>query len=185
LGHDCYWPEGNCARGVIFQLPDCPSSLAEVAQPAQQIGGSEASSVTQDKEEESGLLFCLQGLVCSWLGEGYANYSDEATFCCMRSIKTRVRRAKRSDCFDSHIMSVTVITPGLSHGWGCFSGAAGQLGLYFLPKKYTMSGERYLEVVATHLIPFMSIHGITHFLQGRALCHISKRIRDYLSDKPF
>ncbi len=92
----------------------------------------------------------------------------------MRSIKTRVRRAKRSDCFDSHIMSVTVIMPGLGHGWGCFSGAAGQLGLYFLPKNYTMSGERYQEVVATLLIPFMSIYGITHFLQGRAPCHTSK-----------
>jgi transposase len=48
-----------------------------------------------------------------------------------------------------------------------------------------MNGERYQEVLTNHLIPFMLIHGITYFLQDSAPCHTSKRIKDYLSDKPF
>ncbi len=35
-------------------------------------------------------------------------YSDESTFHCIRSIKTRVRRAKGLDRFDSRFMSATV-----------------------------------------------------------------------------
>jgi transposase len=112
-------------------------------------------------------------------------YSDESTFRCIRSIKTRVRRAKGSDRFDSRFTSVTVKHPDSVMVWGCFSGAVGRGGLYFLPKNCTMNGERYQEVLTNHLIPFMAIHGTTYFLQDGAPCHTSKRIKDYLSDKPF
>jgi hypothetical protein len=40
-------------------------SFCDRSQPAQQIGSSEASPDTQDKEEEARLLCCLQQLVCS------------------------------------------------------------------------------------------------------------------------
>ncbi len=36
-----------------------------------------------------------------------------------------------------------------------------------------------------HLLPFMAIHHCTHFLQDGALCHSSKRIKNFLSDKSF
>jgi hypothetical protein len=48
--------------------------------------------------------------------------------------------------------------------WGCFSGAGGRGGLYFLPRNTTMNGERYEMVLEDQLIPFMNFHGVTHFL---------------------
>jgi hypothetical protein len=48
-----------------------------------------------------------------------------------------------------------------------------------------MNGERYQEVLEYHLLLFMAIDRCTHFLQDGALCHSSKRVKNYLSDKPF
>jgi transposase len=36
-----------------------------------------------------------------------------------------------------------------------------------------------------HLLPFMAIHRSKHFLHDSAPCHASKRIKDFLKDKPF
>jgi hypothetical protein len=79
----------------------------------------------------------------------------------------------------------TVKHPDSVMVWGCFSGAVGRGGLYFLPKKSTQNGERYQEVLENHLIPFMGIHEPTHFRQDGALCHASKRIKAYLAKQPF
>jgi hypothetical protein len=48
-----------------------------------------------------------------------------------------------------------------------------------------MNKERYQEVLEDHLLLFMAIHHCTHFLQDGAPCQSSKRIKNYLSDKPF
>jgi hypothetical protein len=49
----------------------------------------------------------------------------------------------------------------------------------------TMNEERYEEVLDSHLLPFMTIHGSTCFLQDGALCHASKRINPFRSEQPF
>jgi hypothetical protein len=48
-----------------------------------------------------------------------------------------------------------------------------------------MNGERYQEVLEEHLLPFMGIHGCTHFLQDGAPCHASKRIKTFLAQQDF
>jgi hypothetical protein len=48
--------------------------------------------------------------------------------------------------------------------WGCFSGAVVHGGMFFLPKKTTMSSKRYQQALEDHLLTFMQIHRCTHFL---------------------
>ncbi len=67
--------------------------------------------------------------------------------------------------------------------WACFTGDVGRGGLYFLPKNCTMNGKRYKEVLEHHLLPFMTIHGATHFLQDGAPCHTSKKVKEFLQAK--
>ncbi len=52
-------------------------------------------------------------------------------------------------------------------------------------KNCTMNSERYQEMLEHHLIPFMGIHGSTHFLQDGAPCHSSKKISNFLAEQPF
>jgi hypothetical protein len=61
-------------------------------------------------------------------------YSDESTFRCIRSIKTRMRRAKGSDRFDSRFTSMTVKHPDSVMVWGCFSGAVERVACTFSRK---------------------------------------------------
>jgi transposase len=48
-----------------------------------------------------------------------------------------------------------------------------------------MNGERYQQVLEDHLLPFMEVHWCSHFLQDGAPYHASKRIKEFLKDKPF
>ncbi len=112
-------------------------------------------------------------------------FSDESTFRVIRSVRTLVRRPSGSNRFDSRFTMKTVKHPASVMVWGCFSGARGRGGLFFLPQNTTMNGERYQKVLEDHLLPFMEIHGSTHFLQDGAPCHASKRIKQYLASKPF
>jgi transposase len=123
----------------------------------------------------------------SWTAEDWRKvmYSDESTFRCLRSTRSRVRRPTGSNRFDSRYTVKTVKHPDSVMVWACFSGAVGRGGLFFLPKNVTMNGERYQQVLEDHLLPFMAIHRCTHFLQDGAPCHASKRIKQYLADKPF
>jgi hypothetical protein len=43
----------------------------------------------------------------------------------------------------------------------------------------------YQTVLENHLLPFMEIHGTTHFLQDRAPCHTSKKIKEFLGTQSF
>jgi transposase len=45
--------------------------------------------------------------------------------------------------------------------------------------------QRGMKRLQDQLIPFMEIHRTTHFLQDGAPCHVSKRIKNFLADKPF
>lgn len=112
-------------------------------------------------------------------------FSDESTFRVMRCTRRTVRRPEGSSRFDSRFTVKTVKHPDSVMVWGCFTGAVGRGGLYFLPKNVTMNGERYQGVLENHLLPFMNIHEATHFLQDGAPCHASKRVKSFLQDKPF
>ncbi len=112
-------------------------------------------------------------------------YSDESTFRRIRATRSLVRRPRGSNRFDSRFTVKTVKHPDSVMVWGCFSGAGGCGGLYFLPRNTTMNGEMYETVLEDHLIPSMNFHGATHFLQDGAPCHASKRIKKFIDDKPF
>jgi transposase len=137
------------------------------------------------KMKKKRLAFCRA--YKKWTAEDWERvmYSDESTFRCIRAVKTKVRRPSGSNRFDSRFTVKTVKHPDSVMVWGCFSGAVGRGGLYFLPKNATMNGERYQEVLENHLIPFMNIHEATHFLQDGAPCHASKKIKAYLAEQPF
>lgn len=122
-----------------------------------------------------------------WTPQQWATvmFSDESTFRCIRAIRSKVRRSKNTSRFDSRVTVKTVKHPDSVMVWACFSGSVGRGGIYFLPKNCTMNGERYQTVLEDHLIPFMEIHGATHFLQDGAPCHASKRIKNFLDQQPF
>jgi hypothetical protein len=48
--------------------------------------------------------------------------------------------------------------------WGSFSGIMGRGGLYMLPKKVTMNGDRYISVLENHLLAMYGIHGCEIFM---------------------
>jgi hypothetical protein len=52
-------------------------------------------------------------------------YSDDSTFCCARSIRSRVRRLTGADWFDSQYTMKTVEHPASLMLWACFSGSYG------------------------------------------------------------
>jgi hypothetical protein len=112
-------------------------------------------------------------------------YSDESTFRCIRSTKSKVLRPSGSNRYDSRFTVKTVKHPDQVMVWGCFSGAVGRGGLFFLPKNTTMNGQMYQTVLENHLLPFMEIHGSTHFLQDEAPCHTSKKIKEFLGTQSF
>ena len=68
--------------------------------------------------------------------------------------------------------------------WGCFS-FKGRGGLFFLPKNITMTGARFKECLEEHLIPFMTHHQYTHFLQDEAPCHTSNIVMNMLRNQQF
>jgi hypothetical protein len=48
-----------------------------------------------------------------------------------------------------------------------------------------MNGEKYQQIPEDQLLPFIAMHRSTHFLQDGTPFHTSKRIEDFLKDKPF
>ncbi len=75
------------------------------------------------------LAFCRQ--YKNWTEADWAKvmYSDESTFRCIRSIKSRVRRPKGSNRFDPRYTSTTVKHPDSVMIWACFSGNGGRGGI--------------------------------------------------------
>jgi transposase len=112
-------------------------------------------------------------------------FSDESMFRVIRAIRSLLRRPSGSNRFDSRYTVKTVKHTASVMVWGCFTGAGGCRGLFFLSKNTTMNSETYQKMLEDHLIPCMSIHRAMHFLHDGAPCHASKRIKEYLADKPF
>jgi transposase len=109
-------------------------------------------------------------------------FSDESTF---RLVNSRGATVRRPSTISRYLQKYTI--PTVKHSasvmvWGCFSGARGRGGLYFLPKNLTMNGERYRTVLENHLLPFMRIHRSKWFLQDGAPCHKSKVVMSKLKE---
>jgi hypothetical protein len=118
----------------------------------------------------------------SWTASDWKNvmYSDESTFSLVNSRSVMVRRGKQMNRYKHRFVVKTVKHAASVMVWACFSGKKGRGGLYFLPKNCTMNGERYKQVLADHLIPFMRIHKTAYFLQDGAPCHKSKVVMTFL-----
>ena len=95
----------------------------------------------------------------------------------------RCRRAKGSDRFDPKFTRKRVKHPQKVMAWACFSWR-GRGGLEFLKKGEMMNGVRYVQVLGDKLVPFMQIHGTTHFLQDGAPCHRAKIVSDWFKERP-
>jgi hypothetical protein len=124
---------------------------------------------------------------CHWTEEDWRKvmYSDESTFRCVRATRKRVRRPVGSNRFNSRYTVKTVKHPASLMAWACFSGSYGRGGIFFLPPNETMNGEKYQQVLEDHLLQFIEMHRCSHFLQDGMHCPASKRIMDFLKDKPF
>ena len=109
-------------------------------------------------------------------------FSDESMFKCIDGGSARVRRPRGSDRYDPKFTVKTVKHPDQQMIWGCFSGAGGRGGLYFLPKNTTMNGTRYREVLEEHLLPFKDIHGFEIFMHDGAPCHKTLAVKSFLQE---
>jgi hypothetical protein len=70
-------------------------------------------------------------------------FSDESTFRVIRATSSLVRRPSGSDRFDSRYTVKTEKYPASVMVWGCFTGAGGHGGLFFLPKNTTKNSKTY------------------------------------------
>jgi hypothetical protein len=131
------------------------------------------------------LAFCHK--YKGWTEEQWSTvmFSDESMFKCIRSASTKVRRPVGSNRYDPRYTVKTVKHPAQVMVWGCFTGAGGRGGIYFLPPGQMMNGDHYKMVLEEHLLPFMRIHQASHFLHDGAPCHKSKKIRSLLDDQGF
>ncbi|KAG7155141.1 Transposable element Tcb1 transposase-like 4 [Homarus americanus] len=86
-------------------------------------------------------------------------WSDESTVQYVKMSGNRVRRPVTASRFDHRYTKKAVKHPDHVMVWGCFSGAVGRGGLYFLPRNVTMNSDQYIEVSNEHLLTFYDIHG--------------------------
>ena len=125
--------------------------------------------------------FCQQ--TKDWTAEDWSQvmWSDESNFYLFDQSVWRVRRTRGSDPSDHRFTQPTVKHPPHVMIWGCFS-TAGRGGLAILPQNVTMNSARYLEVLESHLLPFMAIRNTTVFMQDGAPCHQSKKVKEWLEN---
>ena len=76
----------------------------------------------------------------------------------------------------------TMKHPGKVMIWGCFS-AAGRSSIHFVPKNETINAQRYIRILESKLLPFLSIHGTATFQQDSAPCHTAKSVKSWLQKK--
>ena len=131
------------------------------------------------------LRFCRQ--YRDWSAEQWNDvmFSDESTFRIVNPRSVTVRRPKTMSRYLQRYTVATVKHSASVMVWGCFSGKKGRGGLYFLPTNQTMNGQRYKEVLDSHLLPFMRIHNCRFFLQDGAPCHKSKVVMESLKKEKF
>ena len=135
-----------------------------------------------DRMRKKRMDFCKK--YASWTEEQWQNvvFSDEACLYLIPSVSKKVRRPRGSNRFAEKYTVKTVKHSPYVMVWGCFSGAGGRGGLYFLPKSTTMNGERYCEVLKDHLMPFKEILRMEVFMHDGAPCHKGLKTRKFLAD---
>lgn len=109
-------------------------------------------------------------------------WSDESTFRLLRIGSKVVRRPSDVSRYDPRYTIKTVKHPDSVMVWGCFSGAKGRGGLYFLPKNVTMKASNYIEVLREHLLDMWDIHGCEFFMQDGAPSHCAKSVKSFLAN---
>ena len=122
-----------------------------------------------------------------WTQEQWSHvmFSDESMFKCIRAASTKVRRPVNSNRYDPRFTVKTVKHPAQVMVWGCFTGANGRGGLYFLPKGEMMNGDTYKKVLEDHLLHYMTSFRASHFLHDGAPCHKTKKITALLENYEF
>lgn len=110
-------------------------------------------------------------------------WSDESTFQCGAVRRGKLRRPQGMNPLDPRYLHLTTKHPPSVMIWGSFSGEMGRGGIYFLPKNATMNGDRYIEVLQTHMLDFYEIGDCNFFMQDNAPCHKAKRVMKWLQNK--
>ena len=105
-------------------------------------------------------------------------FSDEST---IQQFGTRRMTGRRppGKQFDERYTQQTVKHPPSIMVWGGMS-AKGNTGLFFLPPKTTMNGQKYLELLKEKLQFHMQFHNCDIFMQDGAPYHRSKIVTNFL-----
>jgi len=129
------------------------------------------------------IAFCKKHL--RWTEDDWEKvmFSDESTFKLINPRAQRVRRPAGVNRYKQRYVVVNVKHPPSVMIWGCFCGIGGRGSLYLLPPKTTMNSVRYMEVLRSHLLPWMARLGATKFLQDGAPCHTAKKVKAFLKEK--
>ena len=106
-------------------------------------------------------------------------FSDESTFQQFTSRKQHVRRPV-GERYNEKFTIPTMKHPPSIMVWGAFS-QNGTAGLYFLPQKTTMNGQKYLDLLKEKLNIHMTIHQCSIFMHDGAPCHRSKMVKNFLA----
>ena len=116
----------------------------------------------------------------AWNEEQWAKvfFSDESAIQQFGVRKVNVRRPSGKR-FDERYIKQTVKHPPSIMVWGGMS-SKGNTGLFFLPPKSTMNGQKYLELLQAKLKFHMQVHNCEIFMQDGAPCHRCKIVTDFL-----
>jgi hypothetical protein len=138
-----------------------------------------------DKMVRKRMSFCKKHR--SWSKQDWEDvmFSDESTF---RLVNPRSQKVRRSSVMNRYKQKFVVTNVKHSPSvmvWGCFSARKGRGSLFFLPPKMTMNSSMYMTVLREKLFPWMTIHGVSKFLQDGAPCHTSKVSMALLREQEF
>ncbi len=116
----------------------------------------------------------------AWSEKQWANvfFSDESSIQQFGVHKVNVWRPP-GKIFDERYTQQTVKHPPSIMVWGGMS-AKGNTGLFFLPPRTTMNGQKYLELLREKLQFHLQVHNRDIFMQDGAPCHCSKIVTDFL-----
>ena len=120
---------------------------------------------------------------CDWTIQQWSKvlFSDESTFQQFVVRKRHVRRPPGKRYDDKYTVS-TMKHPPSQMIWGAMS-QHGIGGLFFLPSRTTMNGEKYVQLLSDKLQLHMQVHRCNILMQDGAPCHRSKLVTNFLKKK--
>ena len=127
------------------------------------------------------LEFCNQ---YNWTSEDWQKvmFLDESTFLQFGSYSFNAQIPIDSSPENPRYVQATAKSPPSVLFWGCFF-SQDRGNLYFLPKGQTINATRYIDILDSHLLPFMKIHGCMTFQKDSAPCHKAKAVTKWLQAK--